>query len=84
MGQKKQAKRSKIKPFIKVIFIFIFFRWFFFLSLFFVDWRSISLIPPPFLLTRRLQVVNFTHLMPTRYNFDLTLKVSHGARGFSQ
>merc|ERR1711916_356460 len=36
MGRKKQAKRSKIKPFIKV--------------------------------------VNFTHLMPTCYNFDLILK----------
>ncbi|KAI9336771.1 ribosomal protein L27e [Obelidium mucronatum] len=46
MGQKKIAKRSKVKPFIKTI--------------------------------------NYNHILPTRYNFDLELKSVLTAESFKE
>jgi large subunit ribosomal protein L27e len=51
MGQKKVARRSKVKPFIKV--------------------RSRHGSPTIAALTSTLQIVNYSHLFPTRYALEL-------------
>jgi len=51
MGQKKVARRSKVKPFIKV--------------------RIPSGSPTIAMLTSTLQIINYSHLVPTRYALEL-------------
>lgn len=58
MGQKKLAHRSKVKPFIKVrSYIFVFF-----------GLKSLNVVLTQ---STNLQVVNYSHLFPTRYALEL-------------
>lgn len=67
MGQKKLAKRSKVKPFIKVRTNTVFSRF------------SVTQTVAP------LQVINYSHLFPTRYALELeSLKGSVAAETFKE
>ncbi len=69
MGKKRIAKRSKVKPFIKVRF------------------RALSHTPGTPVLIRPFsrQVINYAHLLPTRYALELeTLKGSVSAETFKE